>query len=109
MTGIPIRLTAVATEADLGVTAWVLGQTRAIPDNYLHVEIKEARIDWLNGEFNCGEVVAEAVNDAGGAMRSRQTTPGHRALWSTASIAKVSTISLPSGRPSTQPNTCPRS
>ena len=66
MPGIPIRLTAVATEADLGVTAWVLGQNRAIPDNYLHVEINEARIDWLNGGFNYNDVVAEAVNDAGG-------------------------------------------
>ncbi len=66
MPGIPIRLTAVATEADLGVTAWVLGQNRAIPDNYLHMEINEARIDWLNGGFNYAEVVTEAVNDAGG-------------------------------------------
>lgn len=31
--GIPIRLTAVATQPDMGVLVWVLGQNRAIPTN----------------------------------------------------------------------------
>ena len=43
--GIPIRLTAIATQPNLGVLTWVLGTDRAIPSNYLHVEINEARID----------------------------------------------------------------
>ena len=63
---IPIRLTAVATQPNLGVLTWVLGSTRAIPSNYLHVQINEARIDWLNGGFNYPQVVTEAADEAGG-------------------------------------------
>lgn len=64
--GIPIILTAVAAEDNMGVLAWVLGQHRAIPENYLHVEINEASIDWLSGGSNYDEVVTEAANEAGG-------------------------------------------
>lgn len=64
--GIPIQLTAIATEPDLGVIAWVLSENRAIPENYLHVEINEAKIDWLNGGTNYAELVSEAANEAGG-------------------------------------------
>ena len=64
--GIPIRLTAVATDPNLGVLAWILGSERAIPSNYLHVEINEARIDWFNGGFNYPDIVTEAANEAGG-------------------------------------------
>jgi len=63
---IPIRLTAVATQPDMGVLVWVLGEQRAIPQNYLHVQINEARIDWFNGGFNYNEVVTEAANEADG-------------------------------------------
>ena len=63
---IPIRLTAVATAPDLGVIAWILGEHRAIPRNYLHVQINEALIDWFNGGFNYPEVVTQAANEAGG-------------------------------------------
>ena len=64
--GIPIRLTAVATQPDMGILVWVLGNQPAIPENYLHVEINEARIDWLNGGRNYNQVVAEAADEAGG-------------------------------------------
>ena len=64
--GIPIRLTAVATAPDLGVLAWILGEHRAIPQNYLHVQINEALIDWLNGGFNYPDLVTQAANEAGG-------------------------------------------
>lgn len=64
--GIPLRLTAVAAEPDMGVLVWVLGPHRAIPRNYLHVHINEARIDWLLGGPNYAEVVTEAANEAGG-------------------------------------------
>jgi hypothetical protein len=63
---IPIRLTAVATAPDLGVLVWVLGEERAIPANYLHVQINEALIDWFNGGFNYPAVVAQAADEAGG-------------------------------------------
>ena len=64
--GIPIRLTAVAAEPDMGVLVWVLGSHRAIPKNYLHVQINEARIDWFRGGSNYAQVVTEAANEAGG-------------------------------------------
>lgn len=63
---IPIQLTAIATQPDMGVYAHVLGDTRAVPENYLHVDINEARIDWLTNGSNYDEVVTEAANEAGG-------------------------------------------
>ena len=64
--GIPIRLTAVATEPDLGVLAYILGEHRAVPTNYRHVQINEALIDWFNSGFNYQQVVTQAANEAGG-------------------------------------------
>jgi hypothetical protein len=65
---IPIMLTAVATEPDLGVTAWVLGQARAVPVNFRHVQINEALIDWFNGGINYDDVVTAAVDEAEGGL-----------------------------------------
>ena len=62
--GIPIQLTAVATAPDLGVTAWILAEARAVPTNFLHVQINEALIDWFNGGFNYDDVVRAAVDAA---------------------------------------------
>ena len=45
---VPIQLTAIASAPDLGVTVNILGPSRAVPENYLHVLLNEARIDWLN-------------------------------------------------------------
>ncbi|MFT5374777.1 MAG: hypothetical protein ACI906_001597 [Candidatus Latescibacterota bacterium] len=64
--GIPIKLTAIATQPDLGVTAWILGEERAIPKNYLHAQVNEALIDWFNGGFNYPQVVSAAADEAGG-------------------------------------------
>jgi len=64
--GIPIRLTAVATEPDLGVLAYVLGEHRAVPTNYLHVQLNKAAINWFFGGFNYQSVVSQAANEAGG-------------------------------------------
>ena len=63
---IPIQLTAVATAPDLGVTAYVLGQHRAVPENYLSVEVNYARLDWLGRGANYDELVTAAMNEAGG-------------------------------------------
>lgn len=65
---IPIKLTAIATEPDLGVTTWILGDHRAVPVNYQHVQINEALVDWFNGGFNYDEVVTAAVNEADGGL-----------------------------------------
>ena len=64
--GIPIRLTAVATEPDLGVFTYVLGEHRAVPTNYRHVQINEALINWFVNGSNYPEIVTQAANEAGG-------------------------------------------
>ena len=64
--GIPIRLTAVAATPDMDLYVWVLGRDRAIPENFRHVRINEAKLDWLNGGSNYRQVVTQAANEAGG-------------------------------------------
>lgn len=64
--GIPIRLTSVAATPDMDIFVWVLGDHRALPENYRHTRINEARIDWVNFGSNYREVVSRAVDEAGG-------------------------------------------
>ena len=59
---LPIRLTALATAPDMPIVAWVLGKARAIPKNYLHVEINDAVVDWLGNAGNYKTVVSKAVD-----------------------------------------------
>ena len=63
---LPLRLTAIAAKADMPVVAWVLGDSRAIPKNFLHVELNEATIDWFSGGGNYQTVVSKAVDLASG-------------------------------------------
>jgi hypothetical protein len=67
---IPIRLTAVAADPDMGVLVWLLGESRAVPLNYPHVIPNYTRLDWYNGSFNAyvsyQTLVTDAMNEAGG-------------------------------------------
>jgi hypothetical protein len=63
---IPIKLTAVAANDDMGVLVWVLGQERAIPSNYKSLELNEAAINWFNPANNYDDVVSMAANEAQG-------------------------------------------
>lgn len=63
---IPIQLTAVAATDDMDVQVWLLGVQRAIPTNYPHVKINEARVNWFNRGQNYRSLVTEAMNEAGG-------------------------------------------
>lgn len=63
---IPIQLTAVAAVDDMPIEVFVFGPSRAVPDNYLHVNINEAAINWYEGADNYREVVGDAVDEAGG-------------------------------------------
>ena len=63
---IPIKLTAVAANENMGVLTWVLGAARAVPQNYLSLELNEARINWFNAATTYNSVVIEAASDAGG-------------------------------------------
>ncbi|HTV19262.1 MAG TPA: DUF2330 domain-containing protein [Polyangiaceae bacterium] len=63
---IPIKLTAVAANQDMGVMTWALSGSRAVPFNYNALELNEARINWFNASANYNDVVIEAADDAGG-------------------------------------------
>src|SRR5688572_21589503 len=63
---IPIKLTAVAANDDMGVMTWVSAPTRAVPFNYNALELNEARINWFNAGLNYNDVVTAAADDAGG-------------------------------------------
>jgi hypothetical protein len=63
---IPIKLTAVAANQDMGVMTWTLGGSRGVPFNYNALELNEARINWFNAASNYGQVVNEAADAAGG-------------------------------------------
>lgn len=63
---IPIKLTAVAANEDMGVMTWVLSDARSVPFNYSALELNEARINWFNASSNYDAVVTAAADDAGG-------------------------------------------
>ncbi len=63
---IPIKLTAVAANADMGVMTWVLGPERAIPLNYKSLVLNDALINWFNPGLNYDDVVIAAANEASG-------------------------------------------
>ncbi len=67
---VPIRLTAVAALEDMGVLVWLLGDARAVPENFLHVTPNYTRLNWFNGTQNAyasyQTLITEAMNEAGG-------------------------------------------
>ncbi len=63
---IPIIPTSVAADPDMGVIVHLLDSRRAIPENYRHVEINEAAIDWQTGGQNYPDVVSQAIDEAEG-------------------------------------------
>jgi hypothetical protein len=63
---VPLVLTQVAASPDMPVLAYVMGDMRAIPTNWFHVEINEKKIDWLNNGQNYDEVLTMAIDEAAG-------------------------------------------
>ncbi len=63
---IPIRPTQVAAADDMGIRVFVLGEERAVSDNYLSLELNESRINWFSWQSNYDEVVSAAADEAGG-------------------------------------------
>ena len=47
---IPLVLTSVAATEDMPVKAYVLGEKRAVPTNWLHVTVNEKKLDWFSLE-----------------------------------------------------------
>jgi Uncharacterized protein conserved in bacteria (DUF2330) len=60
---IPIILTSVAAQPNMGIQVWMLGAGRAIPRNYNHVIINDSQLDWLNQAKNYNDVVIKAVSE----------------------------------------------
>lgn len=61
---IPIILTSVAAQPNMGIQVWMLGEGRAIPRNYRHVVINDAQLDWFNSAANYNDVVIKAISEA---------------------------------------------
>lgn len=67
---VPIRLTAVAAVEDMGILVWVVGDARAVPENYLHVTPNYTRLNWYTGfsgnaYSSYQTLITEAMNEAG--------------------------------------------
>ncbi len=60
---IPIILTSVAAQPNMGIQVWMLGSSRAIPRNYNHVVINDAQLDWLAKAVNYNDVVIKAISE----------------------------------------------
>lgn len=64
---VPIRLTAIAAAEDMDITTLVLSKEgRAIPENYNHLQLNWARLDWVRGGSNYRSLVAEAADQGSG-------------------------------------------
>lgn len=63
---IPIKLTAVAANDDMGVMTWVLGSSRAVPVNYKSLELNDSLLNWFNANSNYNQTVIAAANEASG-------------------------------------------
>ena len=64
---VPIRLTRIAAEDDMGIRAYFLGQDRYAPSNYAHVALNPLAYPWHNpGPQSYVELLSLAVDEAGG-------------------------------------------
>ena len=63
---IPIKLTAVAADDNMGVLVWVLSEERAVPINYRSLQLNEALINWFNASSTYNDVINIAADEAGG-------------------------------------------
>jgi hypothetical protein len=61
---IPIVLTSVAAQPDMGIQVWMLGEGRAIPRNYYHTVINDSQLDWFDGAQNYNDVIIRATKEA---------------------------------------------
>jgi hypothetical protein len=61
---IPLVLTSVAANPHMGIQVWMLGNGRAIPRNYYHTVVNDAKLNWLNGAQNYNDVIIAATAEA---------------------------------------------
>ncbi len=67
---VPIKLTAVAAQDDMGVLVWLVSDARGVPDNYLHVIPNYTQLNWYTGTNNAygsyQTLITDAMDEAGG-------------------------------------------
>jgi MYXO-CTERM domain-containing protein len=63
---VPLILTRIAAQPDMPVQVYVLGAARAFPENWFHVVVDEAKINWLSRGSNYRQVVTAAIDEAAG-------------------------------------------
>ncbi|EDM78204.1 hypothetical protein PPSIR1_00685 [Plesiocystis pacifica SIR-1] len=63
---VPLRLTAIAAQEDMGVRAYFLDAARWAPTNYQHVVLNPLAYGWGPGGSSLLEVLSLAVDEAGG-------------------------------------------
>jgi Uncharacterized protein conserved in bacteria (DUF2330) len=63
---VPLILTRIAAQKDMPVSVYVLGAHRAFPENWFHVVVDQAKINWSQFGANYRELVTAAIDEAGG-------------------------------------------
>src|SRR5450432_1935574 len=63
---VPLILTKIAAQPDMPVQVYLLGAARAFPENWFHVVVDLAKIDWTSFGSNYRQLVTDAVNLAAG-------------------------------------------
>ena len=67
---IPMTLTAVAAQDDMGVLVWLLGEGRGVPKNFKHVTPNYSRLNWFAGNRSAyvsyQNLITTAMDEAGG-------------------------------------------
>jgi len=99
---IPIRLTAVAAQPEMGIVAWVLGDKRYAPDNYQDLKIADSLItfDQYGYQNNYLTVVSQEADKVGGEAFVTEYSK------STADLLQIllsQTVPPPSVNPDAQP------
>jgi hypothetical protein len=61
---IPIVLTSVGANPNMGIQVWMLGRGRAIPRNYYHTVINDSQINWFTSGQNYNDVIIKAVGES---------------------------------------------
>jgi len=63
---VPLILTRIAAQPNMPVQVYTLGSARAFPQNWFHVQVNPARINWLQFGSNYRQVVTDAIDQAAG-------------------------------------------
>ncbi len=63
---IPIQLTSIAATPDMRLTVYVFGEQRAVPESYLHVQLNDVAINYIDRGSNYEDVITRAADEAGG-------------------------------------------